>query len=664
MHNARRQAENSTPLFLLGGLGWVFSLLGVVAGTGQALAAVTESDFLEVLPIVLSASRLSQPVNEAPAAVTVIDQDMIRASGFRDIPDLFRLVPGFTVAYTRDNTWGVGYHGLGDAFSRRMQVLIDGRSVYTPGFGEVPWASLPLSIEDIERIEVVRGPNSAVYGSNAFLGIINIITKDPAQVSGGHLSVQAGERGMGGAQFRYGNTRDDLRYRLSVSDQRRDRFATQSEQTTTRHLDFRADYRLSATDEITTTFALSGGDWRHGRTQDIGDSIRRSDVGSEHFQTRFRRVMDAENEWSLQFYHTRLRNNDSFVAPLPSPPFPAASGVPVDLDYTQWRDNIEFQMITRPTETMRLVWGAEVRREGIKAPGFFYNQDARTGMLYRGFGNVEWRPSSRWIWHAGAMAEQHYLSGFDLSPRLAVNYLPSNDHAFRASVSRASRSPTFFEEQGDQRFFDTNGLPLDRVFAPTSGLHPEQIYSRELGYVGQIRPLKLQVDFRLFNDRITRLIGTSDIGDDPGSLNPKLFQAANQNSADIRGVEVQFRWKPQDGFDLVATYSRVNIRSDEVDIAESAPRNNFSALGMLKLAGGWGASVGVYRQDAMVWLGDGDVTLAFTRVDARLVKRWKWQGNPVELALVGQNLSSRPYQEFRNDNLFDRRAYLSLMFDW
>ncbi|HEX5674946.1 MAG TPA: TonB-dependent receptor plug domain-containing protein, partial [Azonexus sp.] len=111
-------------------------LLGAaLACPHAALAAVTEADFLDELPVVLSASRLTQPLNEAPAAVTVIDQDMIRASGFRDIPDLFRLVPGFSVAYTRDNTWGVGYHGLADAFSRRMQVLIDGRSVYTAGFG-------------------------------------------------------------------------------------------------------------------------------------------------------------------------------------------------------------------------------------------------------------------------------------------------------------------------------------------------------------------------------------------------------------------------------------------------------------------------------------------------------------------------------------------------
>ncbi|MGE5320054.1 MAG: TonB-dependent receptor plug domain-containing protein [Hyphomicrobiaceae bacterium] len=629
----------------------------------QARADVTESAFLDDLPIVLSASRLSQPVNEAPAAVTVIDQDMIRASGFRDIPDLFRLVPGFTVAYTRDNTWGVSYHGLGDAFSRRMQVLIDGRSVYTPGFGEVPWASLPISIEDVERIEVVRGPNSASYGSNAFLGVINIITKDAAQVAGSHLSVQAGNHGTAGALFRYGNGTDDLRYRLTVSDQRRDRFDTQTEKTDTRLLNLGVDYQLSATDQITTTLAISRGDWRQGVPGEIGDPVRGLDVGSEHFQTKFRRVIDAENEWSLQFYHTRLSKTDGFLAVL-SPFLPPSFRVPVNFGYMQWRDDIEFQMISRPLDTLRLVWGSEVRREGVKAPGYFYNQDPPTGTLYRLFGNAEWRLSPEWIVNAGALAEDHYLSGLDVSPRLALNFVPSADHSLRASITRAYRSPTFFEASGDQRFFYLNGAPFDRIFAPSDGLQAEQILSRELGYVGHLRPLKLQVDVRVFRDRLTRLIGDRNIGDDPVSYTPKLFQYANLLDATIRGADTQLRWTPRRWLDLIVSYAWVKIDSPDVDVAASTPRNNFSALGIFKLDKGWEASLGVYKQDYMYWLGDGDYTAAFTRVDARLAKRWELRGRQVELALVGQNLGGQQYAEFRNDNLFSRRAYLSLMLDW
>jgi iron complex outermembrane receptor protein len=616
-----------------------------------AQAVITEADFLDELPVVLSASRLSQPQNAAPAAVTVIDQGMIRASGFRDIPDLFRLVPGFTVAYTRDNTWGVGYHGLADAFSRRMQVLIDGRSVYTAGFGEVPWTSLPLSIDDIERIEVVRGPNSATYGSNAFLGVVNIITKDAAQVPGSRLSVQAGEQGMGGVSFRHGGGKDDLRYRLTLSDQRRDRFETQAEKTTTRHLDLRVDYRLSPTDQITTTFALSRGDWRHGVADDIADPVRRMDTGTEHVQAKFSRVVDPENEWFVQFYHTRLRNDDGF----------SVTGLaPIDMSYTQWREDVEFQMISRPLEPLRVVWGAEARWEGVKSPGYFYDQDARTGALYRLFGNAEWRVSDKWIVHAGAMAEHHYLSGSDLSPRLAVNFLPVPDHAFRASLTQAYRSPTFFEEDGDQRIFTAGGALYRQIFEPSGSLQPERIRSREIGYVGHVRPLRLQVDARLFADKVSRLVDTYDDPLIPG----KLFHFVNQDDADIRGLDIQLRWAPQDWLDLVVSYARVDIDSDNEDVSGSAPRNNFSALGIFRPAAGWEASIGTYRVGAMYWLGDGDSTEAFTRVDARVARRWDVRGTRVELALVGQNLGGSRYQEFRDDNLFDRRAYLSLALDW
>ena len=640
-------------------MGRALFLGGLLACSQQARAAITETDFLEDLPVVLSASRLSQPVNEAPAAVTVIDQDMIRASGFRDIPDLLRLVPGFTVAYTRDNTWGVSYHGLGDAFSRRMQVLIDGRSVYTPAFGEVPWASLPISIEDIERIEVVRGANSASYGSNAFLGVVNIITKAAAQVAGSHLSVQAGNHGTAGALFRYGNGTDDLHYRLTVSDQRRDRFDTQAEKTDTRQMDLRVDYQLSATDEITTTFALSRGDWRQGVAGDIEDPVRGIDVGSEHFQTRFHRVIDAENEWSLQFYHTRQSKADEYLVPLPP-----LGTVPVNFGYMQWRDDLEFQRISRLSDSLRVVWGSEARREGVTAPGYFYNQGTQTGTLFRLFGNAEWRLAPAWIVNAGALAEHHYLSGFDLSPRLALNFVPSADHALRASISRAYRSPTFFEESGDERFFTLNGIPVDRAFAPSTGLQAEQILSRELGYVGHIRPLKLQVDVRLFHDSLTRLISDRNIGDPSSLINPKLFQYANLLEATIRGGDTQLRWTPRRWFDLVLSYAWVKIESPDVDYAASTPRNNFSALGIFKLDRGWEASVGVYKQDYMVWLNDGDYTAPFTRVDARVAKRWELRGQQVELALIGQNLGGQPYQEFRNNNLFSRRAYLSLTLDW
>ena len=627
----------------------IFLLATMALSVQTGAAELTEQDFFGELPVVLSASRLSQPLAQAPAAVTVIDQEMIRASGFRDIPDLFRLVPGFNVAYTRDNTWGVGYHGLADAFSRRMQVLIDGRSVYTPAFGEVPWASLPLSIEDIERIEVVRGPNAATYGANAFFGVINIITKDPLDAQGARASLQAGEQGMRGALFRFGGgNENDFRYRLTLSDQRRDRFDTQAEKTTTRHLDFRGDYRISNSDELTVNFALSRGDWRQGIVTSPSDPVRNLDVGSEHFQTRFRRTIDPDTEWSLQFYHTRLKKTDDYMV----------GPIAVDLGYSQWREDIEFQMTMRPADSLRMVWGAEARWEGAEAPVYFFGQDDRTGAMYRLFGNLEWLPSENWAINGGLMAEHHYFTGVDVSPRLAVNYLVSADHAFRASIGQAYRSPTFFEKQGQTPSFVVPG------FVPVTSLDSERILSREVGYIGHVRPAKLRIDARIFSDRVRKLIGTEDIDPTPA----KVFQSINKHYADIKGADIQLKWQPDTRFDLTVSYARVDIDSNDSDIAQSAPKNNFSALGVVKLVDGWEASAAVYRTGYMYWLDDGDDVSAFTRVDARLARHWNWQGHRVELAMVGQNLGGDRYAEFREKsdkkNLFDTRAFISLGLDW
>ena len=157
----------------------------------QLFAAESDENIYAELPIVLSASRLRQPASEAPMAVSTIDRDMIEASGARTIPDVLRLVPGMVVGNS-DNEFGdepkivVAYHGHTDQFSRQMQVLIDGRSIYEPMSGGVNWNMLPINIEDIQRIEVTRGPNASSYGSNSFLAVINIITRHAAEVLNAH----------------------------------------------------------------------------------------------------------------------------------------------------------------------------------------------------------------------------------------------------------------------------------------------------------------------------------------------------------------------------------------------------------------------------------------------------------------------------------------------
>ena len=169
-------------------------LVSLCSIKAQALDALLLDE--QELPSVLSATRLKQSPAEVPGSMTVIDRELIRASGARDIPELMRLVPGMKVGYLLGHTSNVNYHGTNTTEARRMQVLVDGRSVYRPGLATVDWTDIPLAIEDIERIEVFRGPNTAAYGANALMGVINIISTRPELQQGTHVKITEGNRGV------------------------------------------------------------------------------------------------------------------------------------------------------------------------------------------------------------------------------------------------------------------------------------------------------------------------------------------------------------------------------------------------------------------------------------------------------------------------------------
>ncbi|MHB8758705.1 MAG: TonB-dependent receptor plug domain-containing protein [Thiobacillus sp.] len=652
----------------------------LLLGQGSVFAQVDEADFFDDLPVVLSASRLSQPLADAPAAVTVIDRDMIRASGFRDIPDLLRLVPGFSVAYTRDNTWAVGYHGLADAYSRRFQVLVDGRSIYSPHFGAVHWSDLPIAIEDIERIEVVRGPNAAVYGSNAFLAVINIITQSAAQARGGLASMQYGDQGMSGLVARYGGGDEGLNWRVTLSSQNRDRFEAVGrdgsgdpqylrERSRTYFLSGRTDWQISSRDDLSLQWGVSDGNW-HGGREGHADEPDRQDSAATFLHLQFHRATTVDNEWRAQVYYTRNRFDANSV--VVEGPFV----VPVDQYLSQTRLNVDLQATQRVSEALRMLWGLEWRRESVDSPQAYYGRGALRGELARLSGNLEWRASNDWLVQGGALVEHHHYTGTDVSPRLALNYTVRPGHTLRSSISQAYRSPTFFEQDGNQVYTATDGSVVETIAIPAATqLSPERLVSREIGYVGQIRTLALNVNARLFSDILYDYIGSQKL-ESAACYEPvyKCFQSVNGSSLNLRGWEAELHWRPLRRLDLYAQYARVRIGYRDTvldargkvvddDLPFSAPRNNFGMLASYGWGGGWQASAGVYRTDGVMWLSDGDVTEGYTRVDARLARHFKWRGDDAEWAVVAQSIDKR-YSEFRVENTFGPKVYASISVGW
>lgn len=198
-------------------------LLGSPAYAADAMDLPFAEDAAVPAPV-LSATRLSQSLFETPAAVTVIDRQMIEQSGVREIPELLRLVPGMVVAYDTGYDAYVSFHGTAVDLARRMQVLVDGRSIYQPLLASVDWIGLPLELADIERIEVIRGPNSSTWGANSFFAVVNIITRHPADVERARVSYTRGEDGVEDFLARVAQRTGQVDWRLTVAGRSDDGF--------------------------------------------------------------------------------------------------------------------------------------------------------------------------------------------------------------------------------------------------------------------------------------------------------------------------------------------------------------------------------------------------------------------------------------------------------
>ena len=283
--------------------------------------AADEDAYFSELPIVVSVSRLPQRLADAPTAVTVVDRDMIKASGARDLNDIFRLVPGFQTYPNNTEAARVTYHGLGDGdYAPRVQVLIDGRSMFSPLFGGgVNWATLPVAIEDIERIEVVRGTNAVSYGSNAFLGVINIITVDPALTRGFSVSTNYGNQNVRDYALRAGGKIGEVgdfrfTYRQENDDGLRNR-ADWVDSFFSRLFDVRADFVLSDRDSLQVSFGQVEGVTQNGRigsattipvnrrlSVSVPDNpIREMRQTSAYAQMLWRRVLSPSSDLQLRY---------------------------------------------------------------------------------------------------------------------------------------------------------------------------------------------------------------------------------------------------------------------------------------------------------------------------------------------------------------------------
>ena len=622
-----------------------------------ARPGLSERDFLDEMPVVLSVSRLAQPLDEAPGAVTVLDRNYIRSSGARDVADLLRVVPGFqtTTSFETDAPMA-SYHGRIDDWANRIQVLVDGRSVYSGNLqGPTGLGLQTLALDDIERIEVLRGSNSAAYGARAFLGVINIISRDVRETAGGRARLNGGDGGVADAYASAGWGEEGNAYRLSV-DSRGDmglRGAYGVNRVS--RLNFSGAISLPSAASLELRAGSMGLDAGRGALGSPGNVARSRFLGTEFLQADLHLPLAPDQDLQVSVSQTRITEKDAFRYYDSTAPA-SWQGVLVDFSTYEVNDAFSVQHTTRWNPEWRTVWGTEFRREHIESATDFDGRGSVTNNFQRLFGNAEWRLHPDWVLNSGLMLENSDIGGGTASPRLMLNWHALPGHTLRAGVSTAFRPPSAFEKYANVRYYDASGNLLLTTVQSSGLVGPEKVESRELGYNLSLPRHGVSGDLRVFNERISDAIEEAPkaVASDPDDYR-------NISTYRITGAEHQLQWKPGASSSLFFTQTWTTVEgSERVRVKHSAAGYAMSLGGQYTTPGGyvWSASHAQADDIALMSMASEKRPYKLTRTDVRLARPFQWGRRKAELAFTVQNLDL-PSQDGDWQFRFDRRAYVT-----
>ena len=499
----------------------------LVVGAAEApepwkVPALADLSLEELMNIeVTSVARREQTMASAPAAIFAITQDDLRRSGVTSLPEALRMVPGLAVGRVDAYSWAISSRGFNDPFANKLLVLIDGRSVYTPLFSGVYWDVQDTPLEDIERIEVVRGPGATLWGANAVNGVINIITKSAKQTQGGLVSVGAGTEEQGFGVVRYGGKfSDDAYFRVYAKYFNRDSsvlpdgnpandrwnmarggFRSDWEPSTQNQLTLQGDV-YSGTLDFTGNAALLAFPY----SQQVADHIR---VDGGNLLGRWSHSYSDRSDLKLQFYYDRTRR-ESFYLREERNTFDA------DLQH-------RFPLGSRHD----VIWGAGYRISSDRIRDSFpitWLPASRTAQLFSAFVQDEVAlVPDRLKLTFGSKFEHNDYTGFEIQPNARIFYTPHHRHAVWASVSRSVRTPSRADHNVrlNDRVFPT-GTPSDPVeilsIFGDSAFRSEELLAYELGY--RVQPHdRVSLDLAAFYNQYDRLRTAEFVGVDIGDPN-------------------------------------------------------------------------------------------------------------------------------------------------
>ena len=618
------------------------------------------------VPDVTSVSRKKQRLMDSAAAIYVITDEDIQRSGVTSIPEALRMVPGMQVARLNSNTWSISTRGFNYIFANKLLILVDGRTVYSPLFSGVNWDVQDTMLEDIARIEVIRGPGAALWGANAVNGVINIITKHSADTQGGLLSTGFGSEEKAFGSYRYGGTLgEDAYYRVYYKGFERDGMAN------TDGTDAADDWKINRAGFRTDWIADNGikasiqGDIYSGTTRpalkvfnettyrmDILGNMSRDQKGG-HLIGNWKYKYNNNSDISFKAYYDRYENYDFRI--------------------TEKRDvgDIEFQHHFKPWEKHDIIWGTSYRLTQYKLSdmrNIILPYNSRSDQLYSAFIQDDIVFNQQWNLTLSSRFEHNNFTGFEVQPNARITYKAAENRTFWGSISRAVKTPSVSETQ-----IQSKGITFYRPDPPVmlsingnDNLESEKLTSFEVGYREQFSD-SFRLDIASFINQYDDLIRY--IGDNEcyiGNSNPRsnitqcvinsgsaiLYPSTLTNSlkAKTYGLEITTDWQATNWWKLQFNYSWLQVDAEKTSddlfsgeneklIENLGASNTANIKSSMNLSNQWYLDFWVRYMDN---LRNASIS-AYTTMDIRVAKKF---GTELELSLVGQNLFNSSRLEF------------------
>ncbi len=637
--------HNLTPSFLLTLLS---ILVNVTIAGAQPIDNLdyTELSIEELLQVKVvtytSASRKEQKMMDTAAALFVMTQEDLRRAGVTSIPEALRMVPGLEVARIDAHKWAISARGFNGMFSSKLLVMIDGRSVYSPLRSEVYWDVQDTLIEDVERIEVIRGPGASLWGANAVNGVINIITQSAHQTSGSLITTQVGrnqERLI--TEVRHGGKlHHDLDYRVFGKFYQHDGLVnvqgqTQQDDWQLKHGGFRIDWEATKQDALTLQ-----GDIYTGFAKQMVFISRpaptlvtdKTYLSGFNVLGRWKRNV-SNGDMILQTYYD-VTNRD-------------------EISYGDWRGtlDVDFQYHWRPNESQEFLAGVDLRQtkdDMTNSPTMTYMPTQRRDTLVSVFAQGDFKLFDHGRLTLGSKFEHNNYSGFEIQPTVRLLWNWEDRHSLWIAASKAVRTPS--RTDADAHLILVVPDQARIILSGNPHFQAEELRAYELGYRFNPSPNWLW-DVSLFYNQYDKL-RTPEVIDFQDTLPLPTFWVQNENQlyGETYGVELATSWQINDVWKVVGTYSYLGMNlhlyagsrsllghSEEGDSPkhEATLRSLFTLSKQIELDTAWYYVGEVPNQN----------TASYSRFDVR----FGWRPAPYfEMSLGGRNLFDNQHREFES----------------